>query len=423
MMYPLDTMPPYEGDLMTTGRPAVTIGYILKMFPRFSETFILAEILELERTGVDISIFSLKHPNDGRTHADVLRVEAPVTYVPVSKLTDARALLKPHWEVFRWDPVRYLRIASRVVKRRRWGAVKRFLQAGCIAPQLRREGITHVHAHFASSATSVAHYLHHLCGMNYSFTAHAKDIYIDRVSDDVLIRKMARARFVVTVSDYNKTHLSELAPEVPIERIYNGLDLTQFSPNGTHPDETPLILAVGRLVEKKGFDDLIRACALLHDRGVAFRCDIVGSGSEEPTLRALIDDLRLKDVVHLTGPMPREELVKRYPRASVVVAPCVIGADGNRDGLPTVLIEAMALGVPVISTPVTGIPELVRDGETGLLVAPNSPVDLAHAIASVVNDPARAREMAKAGRALVEERFDLRRNVAQLRARFEEVNQ
>ena len=409
--------------MTTTGPPTLKIAYILKMFPRFSETFILSEILELERSGVDLRIFSLKHPNDGRTHADVLRVKAPVTYVPVATVADARALLGPHWEVFRWDPLRYLRIVLRVVRRRRWGAVKRFLQAGCLAPQLRREGITHVHAHFASSATSVAHYLHHLCGMNYSFTAHAKDIYIESVSDDVLVRKMALASFVVTVSDYNKTHLSELAPGVPIERIYNGLDLTQFSANGTHPDETPLILAVGRLVEKKGFDDLVRACALLRDRGIAFRCDIVGTGSEESALSALIGELHIQDVVHLSGPMPREDLVRLYPRASVVVAPCVIGADGNRDGLPTVLIEAMALGVPVISTPVTGIPELVRDGETGVLVTPNNPEELAGAIASGLADPVRAQEMAEAGRALIEERFDLRRNVAQLRVHFEGVNQ
>ena len=410
--------------MTTTGPPTVKIAYILKMFPRFSETFILSEILELERGGMDVRIFSLKHPNDGRTHADVLKVKARVTYIPIAKLADARALLRPHWEVFRWNPKQYLQIASRVVKRRRWGAVKRFLQAGYIAPQLKREGITHVHAHFASSATSVSHYIHHLCGITYSFTAHAKDIYIESVSDDVLIRKMDLAEFVVTVSDYNKTYLATLAPDVRIERIYNGLDLTQFSPNGTHPDETPLILAVGRLIEKKGFDDLIRACALLRDRDFAFRCDIVGSGSDESALRALIDEFSLQDIVHLTGPMPREDLVKLYPRASVFVAPCVIGTDGNRDGLPTVLIEAMALGVPVISTPVTGIPELVRDGETGRLVAPNDPVELSGAIASVLTDPVRARTMAAAGRALVEELFDLRRNVAQLRAHFfEGVNQ
>lgn len=406
---------------MTTPPPG-KVAYILKMFPRFSETFILSEVLELERAGVDVRIFSLKAPNDARTHADVEKVKATITYVPESRLAQARAFVHPHWQVFRWNPRRYAQIAFRVAKRRRWGAVKRFLQAGYIAPRLQAEGITHVHAHFASSATSVAHYLNQLMGMGYSFTAHAKDIYIDTVSDEVLMRKMDHARFVVTVSDFNEAHLSTLAPYAPIKRIYNGLDLSQFSPNGTHADATPLILAVGRLVEKKGFDDLIQACATLKDRGLAFQCNIVGVGSEEPRLRKLIQRLNLEGVVHLIGAMPREELIKLYPRASVVVAPCVIGNDGNRDGLPTVLIEAMALGVPVISTPVTGIPELVRDGETGQLVSPNDPDELAFAISRSLEQRERSLEMAIAGRTLVEEQFDLRRNVAQLRELFEKAS-
>jgi glycosyltransferase involved in cell wall biosynthesis len=397
------------------------VAYILKMFPRFSETFILSEILELEREGVNVRIFSLKTPNDGRTHADVARVKAPVTYVELSRWSHAAKLVRPHARVFAWNPARYLRVAATAIARRRWGALKRFLQAGCVAPHLRDAGITHVHAHFASSATSVANYLHLLTGIEYSFTAHAKDIYIETVASDVLTRKLTDARFVVTVSDYNVAHLKTLAPAVPVRRIYNGLDLDQFKPNGTHPDETPLVLAVGRLVEKKGFDDLIRAASLLRGR-IDFRCQIVGSGPEAPRLQGLIDELGLRHVVELTGPMPREELVRLYPRASVFVAPCVIGADGNRDGLPTVLIEAMALGVPVISTPVTGIPEIVRPGETGQLVAPNDPQGLARAIERALADPALARGMARTGRELVEQQFDLRRNVSQLRELFEKVS-
>jgi glycosyltransferase involved in cell wall biosynthesis len=398
------------------------VACILKMFPRFSETFILSEILELERAGMNVRIFSPKTPNDGRTHADVARVKAPVTYVELSKWSHAVRLVGLHARVFAWNPVRYVRVAASAIARRRWGAVKRFLQAGAIAPHLRDAGITHVHAHFASSATSVSYYLHQLTGIDYSFTAHAKDIYIDTVADDVLTRKMTSARFVVTVSDYNVAHLKTLALEVPVQRIYNGLDLNQFALNGTHPDETPLVLAVGRLVEKKGFDDLIRAASLLRGRHVDFRCKIVGSGGEAPRLQALIDELGLRHVVELTGPMPREELIRLYPRASVFVAPCVISADGNRDGLPTVLIEAMALGVPVVSTPVTGIPEIVRSGETGQLAAPNDPQSLARAIERALTDPTWARGMARAGRELVERQFDLRRNVSQLRELFEKVN-
>lgn len=331
---------------MTSPTPDVgAVAYILKMYPRFSETFILGEILELERKGLDLRIFSLKYPNDGRFHADVARVQAPVTYLPPSLLANPRAFFVPHWQVFSWNRRRYLQLLLRTARRRRWGAVKRFMQAGYIAPRLRAEGITHVHAHFASSATSVAHYLHQMAGTSYSFTAHAKDIYIDSVAEDVLKRKMSNACFVVTVSDYNQAHLTTIADGTQITRIYNGLDLDQFSPNGTYPDSPPLILAVGRLVEKKGFDDLIRACAILRDQQLSFRCRIIGTGSEEPKLRSLIADLALEDMVELPGPMPREELIRLYPRAGVVAAPCVIGADGNRDGLPTVLIEAMALGV------------------------------------------------------------------------------
>jgi glycosyltransferase involved in cell wall biosynthesis len=407
---------------MTAPSSPVRIAYILKMFPRFSETFILSEILELEREGVDIQIFSLKVPNDGHTHADVLKVEAPITYVELSRWSAVLACVRPHWRVFTWDPLNYLRIVIRVGKRRRWGAVKRFLQAGHIAPQLRASNITHVHAHFATSATSVSYYLHQLMGMSYSFTAHAKDIYIDSASDDVLIRKMTHARFVVTVSDYNQAHLETLAPDAPITRIYNGVDLNQFSRNGSRPDATPLILAVGRLVEKKGFDDLIRACAILREQRIVFHCKIVGSGPDETTLRDLVQELDLHDAVQLTGPMPREELIRLYPRACVFVAPCVIGADGNRDGLPTVLIEAMALGVPVISTPVTGIPELVQHGKTGQLVAPNDPTGLAREIERALTQRAWSADMADRGRDLVETRFDLRRNVAQLRALFEKVS-
>ncbi len=403
----------------TTPSQPPAVAYILKMFPRFSETFILAEILELERSGLPVRIFSLKRPNDSRVHADVARVRAKVSYVPVTGLSDAWALLGSHLTVFRWDPGRYVKVAISTIKRRRWGAVKRFLQASAIAPDLKAEGIGHVHAHFASSATSVAYYLHQLMDMSYSFTAHAKDIYIDSVAEDVLTRKMRDARFVVTVSDFNVQRLSSLAPDASITRIYNGLDLQQFRLNGTKPDPVPLVLAVGRLVEKKGFDDLIRACAILRDRNVRFRCSIVGDGEQRATLQTLVDELDLQGAVELAGPLPREELIERYPRASVVVAPCVVGADGNRDGLPTVLIEAMALQTPVISTPVTGIPELVRHEETGQLVAPHDPAGLATVIERSLGQREQLTAMAEAGRLLVEQEFDIRRNVGHLRQLFE----
>lgn len=409
-------------------RPAAAqapVGYVLKMFPRFSETFILNEVLELERQGLDMRIFSLKAPDDGVVHADVARVRAPVTYVPESPARAARAFLSAHREVFRWNRARYLRGFSfalwRALKKRRPAAFKRFLQAGFLAPMLRREGIRHVHAHFATSATAVALHLHDLAGVSYSFTAHAKDIYRNSVESDSLERKLRSARFAVTVSDYNLRHLSGFDGSDRVVRIYNGLEIDRYAPNGVGREGPPLVLAVGRLVEKKGFADLIRACSVLREEGQAFRCRIVGKGELRGELRGLIAELGLEDRVELAGPIPREQLLPLYRRASVVVAPCVIGADGNRDGLPTVVTEAMALGVPVVATDVTGIPELVEDGRTGLLVPQRQPEELAAAIRRVLADPGWAEDLARGGRARVERDFDLRVNVSRLRRLLEEA--
>lgn len=398
-----------------------TIGYVLKMYPRFSETFVLSELLELERQGVPLHIFSLKKPDDGVFHADVARLNARVTYLPESVLGSPRSYLAAQVDAARHDPARYARAVAAVAAQRRRTAVKHFLRASWIAPHLRRHGITHVHAHFASAPASVALHLHRLTGVSYSFTAHAKDIYLDGIDLQALRAKLREARFVVTVSDYNRRHLAQLAGRDGVVRIYNGIDLDRFSANGQATGDPPLVLAVARLVEKKGLDDLVRACARLRADGRRFRCAIVGKGPKERALRQLIAALRVGDVVELAGPVPRERLLELYKRAAVVAAPCVVAADGNRDGLPTVLVEAMALGVPVVATDVTGIPELVEDGRTGILVPQRSPDALAAAIARLLDDRETARALAEAARRRVEADFDLHANVARLRGLLEEA--
>ena len=399
-----------------------SVAYVLKMYPRFSETFVLSELLELERQGVRLHVFSLKKPDDGVFHADVAKLRARVTYLPESMLFAPRAYAAAHRALVEDDPQRYVRALAAALKSPRPRlALKHFLRAGYIAPLLRRHRITHVHAHFASGPSAVALHLHRLTGISYSVTAHAKDIYIDGIDQSALRAKLGAARFVVTVSDYNRRHLAAFADSGRIVRIYNGLDLDRFVPNGTSPAEPPLVLAVGRLIEKKGLGDLVRACALLRARGLAFRCSIVGKGPLERELKALVRELRLEGTVELAGPQPRERLLELYRRASVFVAPCVVGADGNRDGLPTVLPEAMALGVPVVSTDVTGIPELVEDGTTGIVVPQHDPSALADAVARLLEDRTTASAFAAAARARVERDFDLHENVAQLRALFEEA--
>jgi glycosyltransferase involved in cell wall biosynthesis len=388
------------------------------MYPRFSETFILSELLELERQGVELHVFALKRPDDGIAHADVARLRAPVTYLPQS----LPGLLWAQRRALRRTPLRVLSQLIAAVRKGRLASAKHVLQAGAIAPRLVGGGYEHLHAHFASGATSVALHASRLTGIPYSFTAHAKDIFLDSVRPNDLARKLARARFAVTVSDYNVRRLQEFANGTPVVRIYNGLELTCFAPKRGPRERPPLVLAVGRLIEKKGFDDLVRACSLLATAGVDFRCDIVGKGSLEHDLRALVKQLGLTGRVRLVGPLPREQLVDLYPRGAVLAAPCVVGGDGNRDGLPTVLIEAMAMGVPVVATPVTGIPELVEDGVTGLLVAERDPSALARAIERLLGNEYLARRLAAAARRRIEESFDLQQNVAQLRRLFLEAN-
>ena len=397
-----------------------TVGYLLKMYPRFSETFVLNELLELERQGVRLHVFSLKKPDDGVFHASVARLRAPVTYLPESPLADARAYARAHRAALATDPPRYSSALGAALTRRSRSSLKQFLRAGYMAPLLRRYGIAHVHAHFASTAAAVALHLHRLTGVSYSVTAHAKDIYRDDIDRQHLAAKLDAARFVVTVSDYNAGYLALLAPTSRVVRIYNGLDLQAFAANGRAPHSTPLVLAVGRLVEKKGFDVLIRACSVLRDRGVSFRCAIVGKGPLDRELSDLTRDLRLGGLVDLCGAMPADALVELYRAADVVAAPCVVGGDGNRDGLPTVLIEAMALGVPVVATDVTGIPELVEHGRTGLLTRQGDPGALADSIQQLLDDPPRAAALAAAARDRVEQAFDVRANVSRLRQLFEE---
>jgi colanic acid/amylovoran biosynthesis glycosyltransferase len=387
------------------------VGYVIKVYPRFSETFIVNELLAHERAGADLEIVSLRAPVDDTFHPDVDRVVAPVTYL---RSTDMRVAL--------WDAVRAeARRPPGAAPLTRTLAVdpdaadpRDALQALQLARLVRERGLDHLHAHFASSAAVVARLAARLAGITWSVTAHAKDIFHEDVDRDLLARRLADARAVVTVSDFNVGHLAEVAPAANVVRVYNGLDLRKFAYASPRVRE-PGIVAVGRLVEKKGFGDLVEACAVLARAGQAVGCTIVGAGPEEPALRALIAEHGLEDSVELAGPRTQDEVRRLVQRSSVLAAPCVVGADGNRDGLPTVLLEALALGTPAVATPVTGIPELIRHERTGLLVPERDPVALAGALSRLIDDAALRVRLATAGRALIEREFDADRSAAALR--------
>src|SRR5262249_17453852 len=293
-------------------------------------------------------------------------------------------------------------------------------QAVVLARHVRSRGIGHLHAPFAHENTTVARLAARFAEISYSFTARAKDIFHESVRSDDLSRKLLDAAGVVTISDYHLAYLREHygSAAAHVQRIYNGLDLDEFKYEAPDRRE-PLILAIGRLVEKKGFADLIDACGILARDHCRFECRIVGGGTLKDGLTRQIDRLGLGGRVELVGPRPQREVMALMQRAAVLAAPCIIASDGERGGLPNVIQAALALGPPVVSTDVTGIPEVVRDGETGVIVPQRDPPALAAALKTLLHDSSLRVRLAAGGRRLIEVEFDIRKNAARRRAIFE----
>ena len=288
-------------------------------------------------------------------------------------------------------------------------------RAVLLALEVRKRGIAHLHAHFATSATSVARLAALFAGITYSFTAHAKDIFADDVNPADFARKVRDAAAVVTVSDFNHAFIRGAHPGARLHRIYNGLALDRFAFQSPRA-RPPRIVAVGRLVEKKGFAVLIDACALLRERGVAFECELIGGGELGGVLQAQIDARTLQAHVRMLGELPQQAVIAQVQSAAVLAAPCVVAADNDRDGLPTVLTEALSLGTPCVATAVTGIPELIRHEQTGLIVEQHDAAALADALTRLLTDGALRERLATQARALIEAEFDAMRNASALRA-------
>jgi len=391
------------------------IGLLVKTYPKLSETFILEEILGLERQGQQLHIFAMQPPTDEIQHDAVRRVQASVTYLPELTSANAATLLAAHLSLLLYRPLRYLAGLRAALGRR--GGLADFLRAGWLTHKLLRRGIGHLHTHFISRPADIAELVSEL-GVPFSISAHAKDIYLSEPAD--LKRKLEAARFTVTCTDYNRQTLSRIAPDADIQRMYHGVDAHRFCcDRHRHHAHPPLILAVGRLREKKGFDTLIEACRRLKQRGCEFRCEIVGYGDEYEALRQQIDRDGLKAQVVLTGKLARDSVINRYNRATVFVQPSRIGQDGDRDGIPNVLLEAMAMELPVVATRISGIPEVVRHELTGLLIEPDRPADLADTIERLLGDKALRAQLGTAARAAVSECFDNDRNLKLLKTYLE----
>lgn len=392
------------------------IAYLLKTYPRLSETFILNEILGMEDLGARLHIFSLRRPDDESFHPAVTKVKARVTYALAlgrrSHFFDALMVIYWHATLLLLRPKAYVGTIRNYLRRPGHQRLKELMQAGYLAGEMKRSGCTHLHAHFANAPTTVAELIKSFSGIPYSFTAHAKDIY--RSNAHELDRKIAGADFVLTCTGFNLRHLRQLSTSrTPIDCIYHGIDLTLF--DGRRKGEgdesasstAPLILSVGRFCEKKGLPYLIRACKLLKDSGSNFRCRIIGYGPMQEELDSLIDNLDLRDRLTLVGKMTQNQIADQYREADIFALPCLVTDDGDRDGIPNVLIEAMAQRIPVVSTDVSGISELVTPMDNGLLVPEKDAEALAFAIDRLLRDSELRHRMGDNGRARVLSYFSL----------------
>jgi glycosyltransferase involved in cell wall biosynthesis len=385
--------------------------YLFERFPSFGQTFCYREVAEIYRQGVAAPIFSIRNPKDEPAQDWDARIVQRVHYLPEEKelLDDVRPASKKG------------RLAREIIAALdEWGRRTDFLrlyQAIYVGLRLQEAGISHVHAHFAGMAARTAFWIAKFFPITFSLTAHANDIFAPRKFEIGLDKLVEAARVVVTETDYAEKFLRERFPERAdrIHRIYNGLTLAEFG-RATFSSDPALIVAIGRLIAKKGFANLIHASALLVDRERSFRCEIFGDGPLENQLRAQIEELGLQERVQLLGAKPQPEIKERLANASVFVMPSMPEADGGMDNLPTVIMEAMATGLPVVSTRIGGIPEMVIDNQTGFLVQPEDAVALAGAIERVTNDRSLGRKLGQAGYERSQKLFSIEKNVRELYA-------
>jgi len=384
------------------------IGYVLKYFPKLSETFVLNEMVALERAGAEVSVFA-QRPSGGAPLPSVLgSLSAPVNYL--STASDAQLAAR----ISTYSAEAQLAGAARLPEvLTKLGAVPKplsYLRTSIeLALHVHDQGIEHLHAHFAGPAAELARAAAMLSEIPFSFTCHAKDIYHESVSPQVFRTLANDAAVVVTVCEANRRYvLADLAPDLgsKLRVLYNGVDLTAFAPRPRAERKIPLVLGVGRLVAKKGFEYLIDAAAHLEGRGTSVDFVIVGDGRERAKLEARIQDLGVNSV-RLIGAKRHDEVRVLLQAATALALPCVVDAEGNRDALPTVLLEALASSVPVVSTPVTGITEIIEHEVTGLLVPERDGTALSQALSTLIESPELRQRLGANGRRKAEHLFDL----------------
>ena len=429
-----------------------TIAFVLKGFPRLSELFIASEIYRLEQAGLRLKLYVMKPADEDKHHEVVDRIKAQPEYLPFASSVSSASL--PRW--LAQNLRRFLPSLGRVLLRRPIGMARAMIAASAQAVRARGSfwslprkiylkeffhavaladrlldavDVRHLHAHFCHGAATVTWLASKISGLPFSFTAHAKDIYCETLNPAGLLRrKMNAAKFVVTCTKANEEYLQRLSP-TKVHCIYHGLNadfcrLLNQQSNESRRNGKFRVLSVGRLVPKKGFDLLIDACAALRDEALDFQLSIIGEpGEHESAIRGRIAHHRLENLVELRPPMTQDELLCEYRAANVFCLPSRVLENGDRDGIPNVLMEAMACGLPVISTKVSGIPEIINHRVNGLLVPPNDSASLASALLRLQENPALVDRLSREGNRTVSELFDGEKLVRRLKTLFVEAMQ
>lgn len=390
------------------------LAYILKGYPRISETFISNEILLLEQLGFRLRLFPMRQPRESFSHDSVQDIQAQVSYLPTELLLDFHRLIGPNIFLAGKRPKRYRQALSmagtRFLRTGKIATLKHLLQAGYMTNRflLQEPEISHLHGHFAHSPTSVTMFASILSGLPYSFTAHAKDIYTSNPQQ--LREKIERARFVVTCTNHNLEYLRNLAGNTatPLHCVYHGIDLDLFQHSEERPKTTKpyRILTVARMTEKKGLPTIFQALAMLKEKKISFQHTLIGDGDDREKMLALVDRLQLTENCRWLGTQTHEEVLKQFRSSDLFVLGCEIAKSGDRDGIPNVLVESLAMGVPALSTTVSAIPEILQHKQTGYTVPPSDPQAMAEAMIQLLQDKELRGSVITRGKALVAEKFN-----------------
>ncbi len=400
------------------------VAYTMSRFPKITETFVLYEIIEMKNLGLDVEIFPLIHEKEPNEHPEVQCLMPHVHFASFISLP----ILWANFLSLLSSPKRYFGTLWGALKGN-WGARKYFIRALAIFPkmvyfsrQMQALGVQHIHAHFASHPALGAWMVHELTGIPYSFTAHAHDIY--RVQK-MLDRKIEAAEFAVVISNFNRRFLREHVGDwvdEKLQTVHCGIFPEVFAPRTENDQDASMpcrILCVAALKDMKGHRHLIQACASLRDKGLGFHCDLVGHGPLREDVLAQIESLKLSEHFTCHGPLPRPEVARLTQSADIAVLACVRGERGEMDGIPVALMEAMASELPVVSTRISGLPELIEDNVTGYLAEPGDSDGLAVALEKLIIDPALRQRMGSAGREKVIREFDMRANTKRLADLFQ----